>query len=363
MPTPRAPRPAPRAVRRPVLVTAAITGVALAAGLVGTVGLVSTVGVSPTSAESADIPVTLAMPNGAGRPDRAAPVVTPVRIGRLARGEGPAVPRALGTSIVQGDRVVEIDAGEVQVLGVSGTDTVVVTYSDGGPAVERVAPDGARTQVLDRAPYGVDLSGDGTQLVTTRPRGTRRTVVAVRDSTTGRLLARHTFGSSATVLDADDGRVVVGQTGPARTLSWEVGTDRVEKVSNRTGYAASISADRLAVFTAAVYDGGCTVLSRLSAPARTTWRSCTEAVWTISPDGRRLITSGILVDGPIGQVDVRTPRGRPVATYRADGGSLDVFGWEDPHTMLVTASDRRGRIALVRCDRGECERASEVVAP
>ena len=336
MATTRSRRLARRAVRRTVLVIAAVTAVAAAVGLAGLAGAVD--------------------PGGP---------VTPVRIGQLDRGDGPTVPRVVGTALVEGDRVVDVDADEVRLLGVSGTDRVVATYADRGSAVERVAPDGTRTRVLDRVPYAVALSGDGTQLVSTKPRGMRRTVLAVRDSTTGRLLVKRTFGSSAAGLDADDGRVVVGQTGPARTLSWQVATDRVERVSDRTGYAADISSDRLAVFTAGVrdvYDVGCSVVSRLSAPGRTTWRSCSEAVLAISPDGRRLMTSDINVDGPLGRVEVRTPRGRLVAAYDASGG-LGVLGWEDPHTVLVTAYDRRGRSALVRCDRGVCERASDVVAP
>jgi hypothetical protein len=326
------------------------------------------VGVAPTSAEPPDAPATTATPSAQTAqtaPARTAPArtarrVTPVRIGQLDRGEGPIVPRVLGTALLEGDQVVDVDADEVQLLGVSGTDRVVATYGDGSSAVERVAPDGNRTRVLDRVPYAVDLSGDGTQLVTTRPRGTRRTVLTVRDSTTGDVLVRRTFGSGASVLDVDDGRVVVGQTGPARTLSWQLATDSVDRVSKRTGYAADISADRLAVFTAAVYYNSCSVLSRLSTPGRTTWRSCSEAVLDISPDGRRLMTADIYVDGPLGRVDVRTPTGRTVASYRAEG-TLDVLGWEDPHTVLVTTSDRRGRSALVRCDREECERASDVV--
>ena len=77
----------------------------------------------------------------------------------------------MGTSIVEGDRVVAVDADEVQLLGVSGAEYVVALYADRGSAVERVAVDGTRTVVLERVPFAVALSGDGTRLVTTRPRG------------------------------------------------------------------------------------------------------------------------------------------------------------------------------------------------
>jgi hypothetical protein len=300
-----------------------------------------------------------AAPAAAGPEDGA---VTSVRLGQLDRGPGPAVPRVLGTSIVEGDRVVAVDADEVQLLGVSGAEYVVAVYADRGSSVERVAADGTRTVVLDRVPFAFALSGDGTQLVTTRPRGTRRTVVAVRDATTGERVARHTFGAGASVLDADEGRVVVGQTGPARTLSWDVDRDRVTRISDRYGYAADISADRLAAFTAPLYERGCSVLTRLSTPRRATWRSCERAVLAFSPDGRRMLTTHILMDGPLGQVEVHTARGRRVAAYRS-GDSFGVLGWEDARTALVTVYDRRGRSALVRCHLADCERASDVVAP
>ena len=288
--------------------------------------------------------------------------VTSVRLGQLDRGLGPAVPRVVGTSIVEGDRVVAVDADEVQLLGVSGAEYVVALYADRGSAVERVGADGTRTVVLERVPFAVALSGDGTRLVTTRPRGTRRTVVTVRDATSGDLVSRRTFGAGASVLDADEGRVVVGQTGPARTLSWHVDRDRVTRLSDRSGYAADISADRLAVFTRPVYEGGCSVLTRLSAPRRATWRSCERAVLAFSPDGRRMLSTHILMDGPLGQVEVQTARGRRVAAYRS-GDSFGVLGWEDARTALVTVYDRRGRSALVRCHLADCERASDVVAP
>ena len=185
--------------------------------------------------------------------------------------------------------------------------------------------------------------------------------MAVRDATTGDRVARHTFGAGASVLDADEGRVVVGQTGPARTLSWHVDRDRVTRISDRTGYAADISADRLAVFTAPLYDGGCSVLTRLSAPRRATWRSCERAVLASTrrpsdaddehPHGR-----------PAGPGRGADRPGRRVAAYRS-GDSFGVLGWEDARTALVTVYDRRGRSALVRCHLADCERASDVVAP
>ncbi len=70
------------------------------------------------------------VPPAAAGPDDGA--VTSVRLGQLDRGPGPAVPRVVGTSIVEGDRVVAVDADEVQLLGVSGAEYVVAIYAGGG---------------------------------------------------------------------------------------------------------------------------------------------------------------------------------------------------------------------------------------
>jgi hypothetical protein len=293
---------------------------------------------------------------------RTGATATTLRLGDLPRGAGPAVPRVLGRTIVDGASVVAVDADEVQLLGVSGEEYVVATWAEGRSAVERVAADGSRRTLLDRVPSSVVLSSDGSRLVTTKPPTLRRTVVAVRDATTGEVLARRTFGGGASVLDADAGRVVVGQETPARTLSWEPGSDTVTRLSDRYGYAADIAADRLAVLTGPTWDGGCSVLSTLSAPGRVRWRSCDRAVLAISPDGRRLITTGIYIDGPLGPIGVHTDRGRRVATYRSTY-SFGLVDWEDERTALVTVQDRRGRSALVRCRVAECERASRIVAP
>ena len=69
----------------------------------------------------------------------------------------------VGTSIVEGDRAVAVDADEVQLLGTSGGEYVASIYSAEGSSVERVAADGTRTVVLDRVPFAVALSGDGTR--------------------------------------------------------------------------------------------------------------------------------------------------------------------------------------------------------
>jgi hypothetical protein len=293
---------------------------------------------------------------------RAEAAVTTLRLGDLPRGAGPAVPRVLGTTIVDGDSVVAVDAREVQLLGVSGEEYVVATWADRRSAVERVAADGSRRTVLNRVPYSVVLSGDGSRLVATRTPTLRRTVVAVLDATTGDVLERRTFGGGASVLDADADTVVVGQETPARTWSWETGSDTVARLADRYGYAADIAADRLAVLTAPSWKGGCSVLSTLSAPGRGRWRSCDHAVLAISPDGRRLITTGIYIDGPLGPIEVHTDRGRHVLGYRSTY-SFGLVDWEDERTVLVTVQDRRGRSALVRCRLDDCERASRVLAP
>ena len=71
------------------------------------------------------------MPSAAAGPDGGE--VTSVRLGQLDRGPGPAVPRVVGTSIVEGDRAVAVDADEVQLLGVSGAEYVVASTPTAAP--------------------------------------------------------------------------------------------------------------------------------------------------------------------------------------------------------------------------------------
>lgn len=282
-----------------------------------------------------------------------APTIT-VRPDSLPAGEGPAIPTQVGRQILEGEARVSVPRNS-RLLGKSGTAYVVAA----GGRVLRVEEDGARTTLASTGDDAeLRLSRDGAHLVVTRGVGGSRSRVAVLDAETGERVARRTFPDYATVMDADAGRMVLSTWSPARTLWWDFVSDRTSRIVGRTAGRVDIRADRLATFTGDPYDGGCTVVTSLTRPRRTLWRSCQEAVVAFSPNGRRMATFHILTDG-LGPntVHARTIGGRKIATYAAYWfGSIE---WETGRTLLLDTHTKR-RTALVRCEADDCERASAV---
>jgi hypothetical protein len=69
---------------------------------------------------------------------------TTLKPAALKRGPSPAIPQLLDKTILDGRIRVSIDATQVQLLGKSGDDYVVSTWSDAGSRVERVSANGDR---------------------------------------------------------------------------------------------------------------------------------------------------------------------------------------------------------------------------
>ncbi len=85
---------------------------------------------------------------------------TVVKPGTLERGANPAIAQLLGTTILDGDVRIEIQAQEVQLYGMSDDDYVVgIWRRNGRSAVLRVAADGSREKVRDRVKDPVLSSG------------------------------------------------------------------------------------------------------------------------------------------------------------------------------------------------------------
>lgn len=284
---------------------------------------------------------------------------TTIKPATLERGANPAVASQNGTTIVDGEVSVRIDADEIQLLGPSLDDYVVVVYDAGGSTVERVSAAGEREVLVGKVVGSYDLSHDGERLLETRTRSGSRTVIKLRDAVSGNVIDTREFKGFVSVLDARKDRVVLGGYSPSRTFSWNSQTDATKRISKHAGYFADLSSDRLGVLTGDVYDGGCSVLSSLSRPGTTLWRSCEQAVIEASPDGSRLATVALLQDGPLGAFSVHDDRGRLLDTYRATG-SFGRIAFEDDQTLLITAYGQK-RGALVRCDGSDCERASRLV--
>ena len=142
--------------------------------------------------------------------------------------------------------------------------------------------------------------------------------------------------------------MVLGSFGPDRTFWWNSHTDATRRITDRAGYNADIRADRLAVYTKDPYRGGCSVVSRLSAPHSSLWRSCRERVQVFAPSGGRLASIPILTDG-LGPRDVflRSTGGRLLAHYRTAGwfGAID---WESARALLLDTNGAE-KSATVRC--------------
>jgi hypothetical protein len=284
-----------------------------------------------------------------------------IRVGALDRGEDPAVPQLLGTTVLHEDvRLRFAAAQEVQLFGMSGDEYIVGVWKRNGEKVLRVAADGTRETVAPDIDGDIVLSRDGEQVLETVVRSGPRSVVRVFDARTGDRLARRAFRGAVQVLDADEERAVLGIGSPDRTLWWHTRTDGTERISRRVGYFADIGAARVATLTGDPYAGGCSVLAPLSAPRRALWRSCEQGVLEASPDGRRLLTTHLLMDGPLGTVAVHGQRGRRIAAYRSTGWFGPV-AWESDHDVLLATYGAR-RTAIVRCRTDECERASRRVA-
>jgi len=268
------------------------------------------------------------------------------------------IPHLEGHTVVDGETRIPVRAGVVRLLGTSGRQYVVGTSDRSGSEhfrVLRLAADGSRRVVLQGVPiWDLRLSGDGTQLA--RARQDLNTRVLVWDSRTGAREARREFRGSVSILDFDRSRMVLGAWGPDRTFWWNTATGATRRIVGQAGYAAQISADRVATLTGDPYDGGCSVVRSLRHPADAVWRSCGQRVEQFSPLTGRMATIPLLTDG-LGSRDVwwHAAGGRVLAHYTAR--LFGVLRWESDRALLLDTDGAR-KAATVRCVVRDCERAS-----
>jgi hypothetical protein len=283
-------------------------------------------------------------------------VLTP---GGLTRGADVSVPHLEGKTVVDGSVRVRVKAPTLRLLGKSGAAYVVATgNAQGGHGrIWRVAADGTRTLLTRANVYQTTLSGDGGRVVGTKVGRALKTTVTAYDATTGTQVATRTFKDYTSVLDAQNDQVLLGTT--RKTLLWATGTDSVGVVSGDAGYVGDLSADVLGTFTKDPYDGGCTVVTRISTGQRL-WRSCTEAVAAFNADGSRIATVGILSDGPgPGRVDARTISGQHLGRYQVRSGWFGTIEFESPTALLLEVNAAR-KAFTARCTATACERASDL---
>ncbi|WP_109509894.1 hypothetical protein [Nocardioides speluncae] len=289
---------------------------------------------------------------------------TTLRPAQIERGPNPKIPHVDGTTVVDGSRRIRVNADFVALVGKSGTDSYIVHASnDDGSNVRLLRVSTRARKVLARGEHAweTELSADGKRIASVAHSGNgRSSTVRVISAKTGAVLHRGWFAGTVSLLEFTGGRVLLSQLrGPGgRTLWWNPTANTRTTLIKKVAYLADARANRLAFHTADPFEGGCSVLSKLSSPSTRIWRSCRERVAAISPDASRLATDTIIEDHPdAGVTHVRTGAGRLLATYRAEA-----FGrvqWETNRALLMETHGRT-RAATIRCTPTACNRASKL---
>ena len=294
-------------------------------------------------------------------PAAAAVSTTTIKPAKLPRGADVAIPHLEKKTIVDGSVRIRIPAPTVRLLGRSGSAYIVGTANKvgGHGRFFRVQSNGTQTLLGKANVYLTELSGDGQNLVTTRVPSNRKSVVTVWSAGTGAQVASRAFKGYVRALDAEGDRVLVGNLD--RTRLWTTTTDSVGVVARLGGYEGDLSADVFAAYTGDPYDGGCSIVSRISTGEQL-WRSCRERVDTFNADGSEMATIDLLSDG-IGPsyVVARTITGKKLGAYDIRNGWFGSIGFETGTALLLQANGPR-KAATVRCTGSTCERASDLAA-
>jgi hypothetical protein len=290
----------------------------------------------------------------------AAAPTTEIKPGSLPRGADIAIPHLEDKTIVDGDLRIPVKGHTVRFLGKSGASYVVSTSGQSATSgrILRYSADGSRTVIAEGDVYGARLSSDGLRVIANDYRGNDSTTLRVWSVATGQVEAKRKFRGFPNVLDALGERVLLGAWDRG-TLSWDLATGEVTRLTKRVGGAASLKDDLLSSYTADPYSGGCMVVSRISDTGDDLWKSCQERVESFAPGGRRMVTVHLLSDG-IGpnEATVRTVAGRFVGRYTVQGW-FGALRFENSKALLLETNGKR-QATTVRCDRDECERAADL---
>jgi len=303
------------------------------------------------------VPVAALALTASGAALAAPPATTEIKPGALQRGADVTIPHLEGKTVVDGDVRIPVKGAVVRLLGRSGAAYVVSTMNKHGSSsrILRFGADGTRTVIAKGEVFEAQLSSDGLRVFATRYRD-RRTVLTGWSVATGQVDATKRFRGYPKVLDAMGDRVLLGAWGQG-TLSWDLATGSVQRLTKRVGGAASLEDDLLSTYTTDPYNGGCTVVSRISETGDDLWKSCAERVESFAPGGRRMVTVHILSDG-IGpsEASVRTVGGRLLGRYSVQGW-FGALTFESPRALLVEVNGQR-QATTARCVREVCERAA-----
>jgi hypothetical protein len=292
----------------------------------------------------------------------AVPATTEIKPGALPRGADVAIPHLEGKTIVDGDVRVRVRGATVRLLGKSGASYVVNTLKRDFTVSRllRVEADGTKTVLAEGREAQLAeplLSSDGLRVLALRYRG-KGTTVRAWSVATGQVAATRHFSGFPNILDARGDRVLLGVWGRG-TLSWDMAADSVVRLTKRVGGAASLEDDLLSSYTADPYQGGCTVVSRISDTGDDLWKSCKERVESFAPGGLRMVTVHLLSDG-IGpnEASVRTVSGRLVSRYSVQGW-FGALTFESPKALLLETNGKK-QATTARCVKAACERAEDL---
>ncbi len=308
------------------------------------------------------LPVTFLSPASAATSVSVRPLPLPL-------GEPPTVPYIAGadgdSDVVAGTTRVAIPTNEFDtagLVGVAGTGYLVRIFAgDRVPdRVVRVEPGKAPKQFAELEYYEASrLSTNGRYLLVSGYPSTA--VVRVLDAVTGHQVARHSFRTSTEPLPLDvrGTKIVIGGWSPARTMVWDWSTGAVSTIANRSAYEASYATNKLASYTRRPSDAdACSVVSSLTSPGATSWRTCTEKVAAFSPDGARVATEPIEHQDVAYFVKRRSINGTLLTTYTNPNG-VWTGAWETNTRSLLESYPTDGPGWLVRCEASTCERAAK----
>lgn len=284
--------------------------------------------------------------------------------GSLPRGTDLARPYLEDTTIIDGARVVDVPVRRPVLVAPARGGYVVGDrrFADGLVLIDHVGT----TRRLPGADTDLVVSADGRLYSEAFLLGDGITRVGVRRVSDGERLAGRTFTSGALAgvgrfarpIDIVGNRMLVGGDG-GRVMVWNWKKDLLRTVvADRWHLQVGSLADDIAAGWTAPGER-CTVVARLSTPRRRLWKSCEERVVTLSPDGRRLVTTDRRVDPSFGRVQLivmRTVTGRELGRWTARRFTDIVF---ESDTAISFRVDGSSRTAMVRCSASRCQAASD----
>jgi hypothetical protein len=306
--------------------------------------------------------VALAAPLLGGAPADARATIE-IKPGKIARGADIAIPHIDGSTIVDGDIRVKVQAPRVMLYG-KWHDFYVVATGDrewGNVKLLRVAKSGNVKQLAKFIdPFNTVLDAEADQVAYSYGDATQKPTIAVYDLGLKDEVAVNAFASLPTLLEFDESLVVATfQEFKIKTITWDTVSDDVLRVNSRVANYASKAHDLLGFFSKDPFTGGCQVLAHLSDPGDVLWTNCDERIDAVSPDGQRMATIPLLSDG-IGPADVllRKVNGKKLTHYTINGwfGNLTL----DTPTALLLESNGKTQSATIRCEVTVCNRATDL---